>query len=392
MIEKSLHLRGISLEGTRGPDIPVSYCATYEDEPSAGESCARLDVSFGLVLARKVAYVKDHAVSVIGPDISAEGAALPLGIIAEIYGHRMKSEYEAVIEKNIPRWLSRAEGITYAASETKGACIRIGRQAFNRGMRVAHLGEIIYAGIKSDYEAVADKCAVTLVTDGKTVQTLKNDAAQPKYAMRRALRPPQDTYACTLCKKIARGCGCTVTQYKPGACAAVTLQDAKLFSETMRTSVKKLDSADEAVYSVCAGQKTGFGGFTCVSAVIPKAKGVIVLDDAYTGDTPLKLKYCEIAAQTDGAFSTPGYMGHCKEFIASEKYMAPEGGLARIVWMPKALKETLREKIDETARALYGIQNFSDMICDETVTTESETLIDFLVKENHPVIGMDELI
>ncbi len=390
MIEKSLRLRGIPLEEAHKPSIPVPYSASYEEEPSGGQAGAQLDVAFTLVLTRKTENVKDHAVTLVGPDLSKEASALPLGILIEIYGRRMKSAYESVIEKNVPRWLSCAEGISCAIEEGK-ARILISGQAFDKGIRAAHLGEIIYTEIKSAYPALAEKCAVTLITDAKTVRTLKQEAADPKYEMRGMQKPAEDAYTCTLCAKIAPDCGCAVTQDKPGACGRMTLGDAILLSENARSGAIKQDRAGEGVYSIRAGQ-TGFGGFTCVSAILPKAKGVIVLDDDYTGNTPLGLRYCEIAAMTDGAFPTPGYMGHARDFITSPKYLAAEGGPVRIVWMPKALKEALRSGLNETARALYGIQNFSDMVCDETVTTESEALIGFLVEKKHPVIDMAELI
>ena len=44
-----------------------------------------------------------------------------------------------------------------------------------------------------------------------------------------------------------------------------------------------------------------------------------------------------------------------------------EGGLARIVWLPKALKEQISERLNESAKELYGIDNFSDMIADGAV-------------------------
>ena len=54
--------------------------------------------------------------------------------------------------------------------------------------------------------------------------------------------------------------------------------------------------------------------------------------------------------------------------------MKAEGGIERIVWMPKELKEFIAEKLNATAKELYGIDNFTDMIGDETVATDPETL------------------
>ena len=81
---------------------------------------------------------------------------------------------------------------------------------------------------------------------------------------------------------------------------------------------------------------------------------------------------------TGGGVQTPGFMGHGKHFIASKKFMKAEGGVARIVWMPKELKDQVAERLNQTAKELYGIDNFCDMIGDETVAEDPETLLAFL--------------
>jgi acetyl-CoA synthase len=39
-----------------------------------------------------------------------------------------------------------------------------------------------------------------------------------------------------------------------------------------------------------------------------------------------------------------------------------------------------------------GIDNFADMIADETVTEDAEELMNFLTEHNHPVLQMDPLM
>ena len=95
---------------------------------------------------------------------------------------------------------------------------------------------------------------------------------------------------------------------------------------------------------------------------------------------------------TGGGVQTPGFMGHGKHFISSKKFMAAEGGLERIVWMPKELKETVAERLNATAKEMYGIDNFTDMIGDETIAEDPETLFAFLQEKNHPALGMDPLM
>ena len=85
-----------------------------------------------------------------------------------------------------------------------------------------------------------------------------------------------------------------------------------------------------------------------------------------------------MASMTGGGVQTPGYMGHGRHFIASKKFIHAEGGIERIVWMPKELKDDVAERLNKTAKELYGIENFSDMIADETICTDCDELMNFL--------------
>ena len=47
---------------------------------------------------------------------------------------------------------------------------------------------------------------------------------------------------------------------------------------------------------------------------------------------------------------------------------------------------------EKTAKELYGIDNFTDMIGDETVATDPEVLVAFLTEHNHPALSMDPMM
>jgi acetyl-CoA synthase len=79
--------------------------------------------------------------------------------------------------------------------------------------------------------------------------------------------------------------------------------------------------------------------------------------------TPTGMTFGELASMTGGGVQTPGFMGHGRHFISSKKFVAAEGGIQRIVWMPKELKEDGSERLNKTARELYGIENFAAMVC-----------------------------
>jgi acetyl-CoA synthase len=60
--------------------------------------------------------------------------------------------------------------------------------------------------------------------------------------------------------------------------------------------------------------------------------------------------------------------------------------------MPKELKDAVADRVNATAKELYDIDNFTDMICDETIALESEDVLKFLEEKNHPALKMDPIM
>ena len=59
--------------------------------------------------------------------------------------------------------------------------------------------------------------------------------------------------------------------------------------------------------------------------------------------------------------------------------------------MPKDLKESMREQLQERAEEL-GVPDFVDKIADETITTDTEGLINWMTEVNHPALSMPPLL
>ena len=68
-----------------------------------------------------------------------------------------------------------------------------------------------------------------------------------------------------------------------------------------------------------------------------------------------------------------------------------DGGLERLVWMPRELKDELREKLEKRAVDI-GDPDFVDKIGDETVATTAEELVAFLQKVDHPALKMPSIL
>ena len=88
---------------------------------------------------------------------------------------------------------------------------------------------------------------------------------------------------------------------------------------------------------------------------------------------------------------TPGFLGVGKLYIVSKKFISAEGGLKRIIWMPRELKELLGDKLKKRCQEL-GQPDLIEKIADETVATTSEELMNFLQKVKHPALEMEPLI
>ncbi|MCR4894837.1 MAG: CO dehydrogenase/CO-methylating acetyl-CoA synthase complex subunit beta [Eubacteriales bacterium] len=428
-VERSLELRNIKIKHTE-IDIPVAFAASFE-----GEIVRRADMHLEingekvptceLLLMRDADVITDHKIEVIGPELDGEPPVyLPLATIVEVYGKKMQEDFEPVIERKIHGWLNCIDGVMHTGQRDIFR-IRITKDAVAAGFKLHHLGEVIYTMLMNEFGSVVDKCQVTLVTDEAKVQEILDKVARPKYEARdervsNMTDEGVDTfYTCILCQSFSPSHVCIITPERLGLCGAVSWLDAKatfeldpsgpsqpiVKGEALDERVGSWESVNEAVhkysqgalekvtlYSIMEDPMTSCGCFECICGIEPMSNGVIVVNREFAGLTPLGMSFGDLASMTGGGVQTPGFMGHGKNFISSKKFMAADGGVERIVWMPKALKETVAEKLNATAKALYGIDNFTDMIGDEETAPDEETLYAFLTEKGHPALGMDPLM
>jgi acetyl-CoA synthase len=118
----------------------------------------------------------------------------------------------------------------------------------------------------------------------------------------------------------------------------------------------------------------------------------------YTGETPCGMKFTTLAGVMGGGASSPGFVGHSKFNITQRKFLRgdgpkdkEEGGLLRIVWLPKILKDEIGERLNKRGAEL-GYPNFTDMIADETVGITEEEILPFLQEKKHPALDMEPLV
>ena len=89
---------------------------------------------------------------------------------------------------------------------------------------------------------------------------------------------------------------------------------------------------------------------------------------------------------------TPGFMGHGRAYVLSRKFIRADGGLARVVWMPTELKNSLGDELRRRAEEEGLGADFVDKIADETVGTTVDEILPFLEEKGHPALTMEPLM
>ena len=426
----SLEARDIKIKITK-IDIPVAFSSAFEGEIVRwGDMQLEFDGSrktgLELVRSKELSQVEDHRFTLIGPDFDQfeVGSKVDFCMVADVAGKNMTSDFESVFERKFHAYINCMEGVMHTGQRDV-IRVRISKAAFEAGVRAKDFAEVLYAKLKSDYDAVIDKCEVTIITDPDECAKFRREVAIPAYEKRdERLGSLTDEnvdqfYTCIMCQSFSPSHVCIVTPERLGLCGAVSWLDAKATNEldpsgpcqivpknkVIDENVGRWEEVNEAVnkysqgalesvtlYSIMEDPMTSCGCFECICGIEPFSNGVVIVNREHTGMTPLGMTFSEMASMTGGGVQTPGFMGHGKHFIASKKFMKAEGGLGRIVWMPKALKDQVAEKVNQSAKELYNIDNFCDMIGDETIAEDPETLMTFLSEKGHPALSMDPLM
>jgi acetyl-CoA synthase len=368
--------------------------------------------------------VDDGKIEVIGPEIDSmeEGESYPLGIVIGIAGRKMAPDFEPILERQIHRFLNYAMGVFHMGQ--RDMCwIRISKDAAKAGFKIRHFGDILAAKLHDEYGAIIDKVQVNIYTSKADVDRILSEAKKVFEARDERMAGMTDEsvdtfYSCTLCQSFAPDHVCVVSPERLGLCGAYSWLDARAAHEITPTGgnqpIKKgkmLDAgkgiwsgvndcvADKshqrvtnmAVYSIMESPMTSCGCFECIVAVVPEANGVMVVSREYSGDTPLGMNFAALANSVGGGLQTPGFLGVGRLYITSRKFISADGGLQRVVWMPKELKETLSDRLRARAGEI-GEPDLFDKIADETIATDAAVLLTYLKKIRHPALSMPSII
>ncbi|MBW8001225.1 MAG: CO dehydrogenase/CO-methylating acetyl-CoA synthase complex subunit beta [Planctomycetes bacterium] len=429
IVEKCIEVRGLKIKISEVP-IPVAYSPAFEGERIKKDDMhvefgGQKTTAFEWLIMKNTNEVEDGKIEVIGPDVETvkDGERLPLGIVIEIAGRKMQSDFEPVLERQIHTFLNEAQGIWHMGQRNI-IWVRISKDAAKAGFTLQHFGSILHAMLHEHYSSIVDKVQVKIYTNEKDVVKLQEQALKA-YELRDARLADMtdesvDTfYSCTLCQSFAPNHVCVITPERSGLCGAYSWLDGRAAYEITPSGpnqpISKGNPVDEklgqwekvnefiksnsqgaiaqmSAYSMIADPMTSCGCFECISALLPSTNGIMIVNREYPEMTPCGMKFSTLAGTVGGGNQVPGFVGHSKHYITSKKFISAEDGIKRIVWMPSALKEDVKDTLIERANEL-GLdgQAFFDMIADEKVATSEEEVVEYITKKNHPAATLEPM-
>jgi len=428
IVQKAVEVRGLKVQVSKVP-IPVSYGPAFEGERVRGEDIY-LEMGGGRTLAvewttsKRMEEVEDGKVEVIGLDVTdvLAGTRLDFAMVAEVAGRSFQEDFEPILERQNHHLINQAQGVMHIGQRDI-AWIRISKQAVEKGFRLEHVGKIIHAKYHQDFGAIFDKVQIKIYTKGDKVKEIL-EQARASYEHRDTriegmTDESVDTfYSCILCQSFAPNHVCIVSPERTGLCGAYNWLDCRAAYEINPAGpnqpVQKGENIDErygqfkgcneyvkkasrqkvesvSLYSLMVDPMTTCGCCECIAAVLPMANGIMTVDRDYTDMTPCGMKFTTLAGSVGGGTQTPGFLGHSKYNITQRKFLKGDGGLLRVVWMPKRLKEEIYDRLKKRGEE-FGITNFPDMIADETVARTEEEVIEYITKKGHPCVNMEPLM
>jgi acetyl-CoA synthase len=429
IVEKAIEVRGLKIKITEIP-IPVSVSPAFEGERIRKEEMhcefgGQRTPAFEWLRMRDISEVEDASVEVKGADVDSleAGGKLPLGIIVEVAGRKMQPDFEPVLERHIHTFMNEAQGLWHMGQRDIN-WVRISNDTAKAGFKLEHIGKLLHAKFHDEYSSILDKVQVKLFTDQKQVEELSKQALAVFAERDARLAGMQDEdvetfYSCTLCQSFAPNHVCVVSPERPGLCGAYSWLDCRAAYEitpsgpnqpiskgncieptigqwdrinafVLKTSGGNVERMSQ--YSMITDPMTSCGCFECIAAVLPSTGGIMIVNREFPEMTPCGMKFSTLAGTVGGGQQTPGFIGHSKHYICSKKFIAAEGGIKRIVWIPKMLKEEIKDALAERIKDI-GLtpEEFLSKIADETTATTEEEVLEFITKNEHPVTTLEPM-
>jgi acetyl-CoA decarbonylase/synthase complex subunit beta len=397
-------------------DIPVDVGVVYE-----GERIRRNDMhvelggpdvkeKFELALVKKSDEIEDGKVSIIGPDIKdmQEGKSYPFGILIEVAGAKLGSELEGVVERRIHAYCNFIEGFMHL-NQRYDIWLRLGKKSYQKGLNsFNYIGKVLHRLFKSELPII-EKMQVTFITDAEKVKELYIEALkiyEARDARARGLKDEEvdKFYGCVLCQSFAPTHVCVITPQRYSNCGAISWFDGRAAASVdpkgpvytiergeqldalrgeysgVNETVKKKSLGEITkveLYTAFGHPHTSCGCFEAVAFYVPEVDGFGIVHRGFKDVTVNGLPFSTLADSTAGGRQIDGFHGISIEYMRSPKFLQADGGWNRIVWMPKEVRERVKNFIPA---------ELVNKIATEENAKTVDDLKTFLKEQNHPVV------
>ncbi|NLE74019.1 MAG: CO dehydrogenase/CO-methylating acetyl-CoA synthase complex subunit beta [Actinobacteria bacterium] len=425
LVARSIEVRGLkTVVGEM--DIPVAYGHVFSGERIRNDDL-HLEMGSpkapGCELLLTAEDVEDGRVTVVGPEVEdlSFGSTVPLGVLVEVAGRRMQKDFEPILERQLHHLLNEVQGLRHMGQRDVLG-MHLSHRAVEAGFRFEHLGRIIHSIMHAEYSQIVDRVQVTVFTQTEMVLTLL-ERAQAVYRERDERigsltdEDVDEFYSCTICQSFAPNHVCIMTPERCGLCGAYSWLDGKISFQINPAGpsrpIRKDNVLDAArgsweginsfvhdashgaveridLYSLLEYPMTSCGCFECISGVLPLCNGIFTVDRDYSGMIPIGVKLSTLADMVRGGAQTPGFLAHSRLYVGSPRFLSGDGGILRLVWMPRYLKESLRAEIEAAAVAV-GHPDLWEKIATEDDAVEEEEVMSFLARVGHPALDMEAM-
>jgi len=395
--------------------FPVDVGPQYEGERIRKED---FYIEFGggknrfkgeLLTIKPLDEICDERITIVGKDIKdfEEGSTAPLFIRIYVGGEDIEEDMEPVFERRLHIYCNYIEGFWHVGSRNEN-WIRLHKNSFKKGLfSFNQIGRILISMFKNELPLIK-KMEIIFVTKPEKVEE-EVEKAKEVYKVRdeRASgltdEEVDEFYGCTLCQSFAPTHVCIITPERPGLCGSVNWFDgraaAKIDPHGAQFVVQKGEIIDQEKYiysgvneivtkkslgnssvfclhSALENPPTSCGCFQAICFYIPEVDGFGIVHRDFVGESVIGLRFSTMAGEVSGGRQIEGYVGISILYISSPKFLKTDGGLRRVVWMPKVIKEELKDILVKA--------EMDDKIATEEEVKDIDDLVAFLEEVQHP--------
>ena len=402
-------------------DMPVDVGPVYEGERIRGNQMyvelggPKIQKHFELVRVIPEKKIEDGKVTLIGLDIKdmEVGSRHPIGILVEVAGSELEEDLEAVFERRIHEFCNFVNGIMHL-NQRYTNWMRFSKKMVEKGFNsLKMLGTILIRLFKAELPIIK-KAQITLITDPEKIKE-PYDFALGIYNKRderaRSLHDEDVDmfYGCVLCQSFAPTHACCITPDRMSLCGSISWFDARaaarvdpkgpLFEippgETLNKEAGEYSGINKMIkkrslgeveriylYSGMEFPHTSCGCFEAIDFLIPETSvGHGIIDRSYDGVAINGLPFSAMANQTGGGKQMAGFNGISIQYIVSPKFQIYDGGIQKVVWMGKSLKDRVAELLPP---------DIVDKIATEEDVSDLNDLVPWLQEHNHPIVETEE--